>query len=78
MDAGEVVSGGSTLTMQVIRMSRKGKPRNVWQKVIEMILATRLEIRESKENILKTVCIPRTFWRKCCRTGRCRLEIFWS
>lgn len=53
IDAGEVVSGGSTLTMQVIRMSRKGKPRNVWQKVIEMILATRLELRKSKEDILK-------------------------
>ncbi len=50
--AGKVVSGGSTITMQVIRMSRKGKPRNVWQKLIECILAVRAEIRYSKKEIL--------------------------
>lgn len=49
--AGHVTSGGSTLTMQVIRMSR-GKERNLWQKFIEAILATRLEWRCSKEEIL--------------------------
>lgn len=50
--AGKVVSGGSTISMQVIRLSRPGQPRNVWQKVIEMILATRLELRYSKDEIL--------------------------
>jgi penicillin-binding protein 1C len=49
---GEIVSGGSTITMQVIRLSRKGKPRTVFEKIIEMILATRLEIRYSKSTIL--------------------------
>ncbi len=48
-----IVSGGSTLTMQVLRMSRKGKSRNIWQKITEAILATRLELRSSKEEILK-------------------------
>ena len=33
LKAGEVVSGGSTLTMQTIRLSRKGKARSVWQKI---------------------------------------------
>lgn len=47
-----IVSGGSTITMQVIRLSRKGKPRTVFQKVIEMFLATRLELRYSKKEIL--------------------------
>jgi penicillin-binding protein 1C len=47
-----IVSGGSTLTMQVIRLSRKGRPRTVFQKGIEMILATRLELRYSKAEIL--------------------------
>ncbi len=47
-----VVSGGSTITMQVIRLSRKGKPRTVLQKLIEMTLAMRLEMRHSKEEIL--------------------------
>lgn len=46
------VSGGSTLTMQVIRLSRKGKKRTFYEKVIEMILATRLEFSYSKKEIL--------------------------
>ena len=49
---GRIVRGGSTLTMQTLRMSRKGKPRNIPQKIIEAILATRLELRESKSEIL--------------------------
>ena len=51
LKAGHVTSGGSTLTMQVIRMSR-GRERNLRQKLIEAILATRLELRCSKEEIL--------------------------
>lgn len=47
-----VVSGGSTLSMQVIRLSRKGKPRTVFEKIVELILATRLEISYSKDEIL--------------------------
>ncbi|MBQ3917477.1 MAG: transglycosylase domain-containing protein, partial [Bacteroidales bacterium] len=49
--AGHVTSGGSTITMQVIRMSR-GKERNLWQKLVEAVLATRLELRCSKNRIL--------------------------
>lgn len=49
--AGHVVSGGSTITMQVIRLSR-GKDRTLWQKAIECILATRLELRYSKDEIM--------------------------
>lgn len=47
----KVISGGSTLTMQVIRISR-GQKRSVWQKVIESILAVRLECSYSKKSIL--------------------------
>ncbi len=50
--AGHIVSGGSTLTMQVVRMSR-GKERTLRQKFIEGILATRLEFRYSKDEILE-------------------------
>ena len=49
--SGHVVSGGSTLTMQVIRLSRQ-KERNLWQKIIEAVQATRLELRYSKKHIL--------------------------
>ena len=46
-----IVSGGSTLTMQTIRLARN-KSRTFGEKFIEMILATRLEFRTSKEKIL--------------------------
>ncbi len=49
--SGHVVSGGSTLSMQVIRLSRQ-KERNLWQKGIEAVQATRLEARYSKREIL--------------------------
>lgn len=50
--SGRVVSGGSTLSMQVIRMHRKGKPRNLSEKFIETILALRLELGMQKKEIL--------------------------
>ncbi|MCL1942262.1 MAG: penicillin-binding protein 1C [Candidatus Azobacteroides sp.] len=46
-----IVSGGSTITMQIIRLSR-GEKRTVGEKLIEMLLATRLEFRCSKKEIL--------------------------
>ncbi len=44
--------GGSTLSMQVIRMSKKNSKRNIWNKLKESILAMRLECRYSKKKIL--------------------------
>ena len=49
---GERVSGGSTLTMQVIRLIRKNPKRSYSEKMLEMFLATRLEITHSKKEIL--------------------------
>ncbi|MDR0815702.1 MAG: penicillin-binding protein 1C [Bacteroidales bacterium] len=48
----KIVSGGSTVSMQVIRLMQDNPPRNILQKLKEIILATRLEIRCSKEEIL--------------------------
>ncbi|MCX2680617.1 penicillin-binding protein 1C [Galbibacter sp. EGI 63066] len=53
LKSGEIVRGGSTLTQQVIRLSRKGKKRTYFEKFIELTLATRLELRHSKDDILK-------------------------
>jgi penicillin-binding protein 1C len=47
------ISGGSTITMQLIRLSRKGQARTVKEKLIEMILAIRLEYSYSKKEILE-------------------------
>ncbi|MCP4439498.1 MAG: penicillin-binding protein 1C [Aureispira sp.] len=51
--AKKIKSGGSTLTMQVMRMARKRTGRSFWQKFIEVILATRLEWSYSKKEILE-------------------------
>lgn len=51
--AKKVVRGGSTITQQVIRLSRKNKKRSYIEKLKELILATRLEFRYSKKHILK-------------------------
>ena len=50
--AGEVVRGGSTITMQVVRMSRGNPPRTYGEKIWEIVLAMRLELRYSKKEIL--------------------------
>ncbi len=52
LKAGKVKSGGSTISMQVIRLSRKGKSRTIVEKIVESIKATRLELRYSKSKIL--------------------------
>lgn len=49
---GRIVSGGSTISMQVIRLSRKDKPRTVWQKIVEMTMAISLELHTRKHDIL--------------------------
>jgi penicillin-binding protein 1C len=52
ISARRTVSGGSTLTMQTIRLARKGKPRTVLEKIVEIWLAIRLEMSYSKSSIL--------------------------
>jgi penicillin-binding protein 1C len=49
---GSVVSGGSTLTMQVVRLARKNPQRTYLEKAVEMLLALRLELSRSKQEIL--------------------------
>lgn len=49
---GEVISGGSTLTMQVARMAEP-RPRTMRSKVLEMLRAVQLELRLDKRQILE-------------------------
>jgi len=51
LKAKQISSGGSTLTMQVIRLATHHK-RTVWNKLLEMVMATRLEVSNSKNEIL--------------------------
>jgi penicillin-binding protein 1C len=48
-----VVSGASTLSMQVIRLSRGNPPRTLSEKLLEILRAWRLESHYSKDDILK-------------------------
>ncbi|HRO39742.1 MAG TPA: penicillin-binding protein 1C [Flavobacteriales bacterium] len=50
--AGRIVSGGSTITMQVARLARGNRPRTYGEKLIEALLAMRIELRHGKEEIL--------------------------
>ena len=49
----KIVSGGSTITMQVIRLARKNRDRTVFEKLKESLLAIRLELTTSKAAILR-------------------------
>jgi penicillin-binding protein 1C len=49
---GEIISGGSTITMQVARILRDAHNRGWIDKLLEMHLALRLELRYAKEEIL--------------------------
>ena len=49
---GKVTSGGSTLSMQVIRLSRKNPSRSLIEKFTEIFRAVRMEVTYSKDEIL--------------------------
>ena len=53
LSEGRTVSGGSTISMQVARMSGKGSSRTYGNKVLEILLALRMEMRYSKDEILQ-------------------------
>lgn len=84
--AGEIVSGGSTITMQVSRISRGNRPRNYREKFIEMLSAFKLELFRSKKKILQlyssnapfggnTVGLEAAAWRY---TGKSSANLTWS
>ncbi|HOU68384.1 MAG TPA: penicillin-binding protein 1C [Paludibacteraceae bacterium] len=83
---GHIVSGGSTISMQVIRLSRENKERTFFEKFIEISLALRLELRYSKEEILNlyfsnapfggnTVGVQTASWRYFGREGK---DLSWA
>jgi len=53
IEAGKTVSGGSTVTMQVVRMALGNKRRTYFQKLLEMAIAFKVEFFYSKSSILK-------------------------
>jgi penicillin-binding protein 1C len=51
--SGKRKSGGSTITMQLVRLMRKNPPRTYSEKIREILLATRIEWSYSKDDILR-------------------------
>ena len=49
----KTVSGGSTISMQVIRLARKNRQRTYFEKLIEISLAFLMELTHSKQEILR-------------------------
>jgi len=52
ISSGEIKSGGSTITQQVVRLMRRNPPRTYLEKIHELILATRVELHYTKDEIL--------------------------
>lgn len=52
LDAGKIVSGGSTLSMQTVRISFGNQDRTYLQKLLELFSTLKLELLHSKEEIL--------------------------
>jgi penicillin-binding protein 1C len=83
---GRVVSGGSTLTMQVVRLARQGRPRTLAEKAVEAVLALRLTLSLSKREVLglyaayapfggNTVGLDAAAWRYFGRPAR---QLSWA
>lgn len=51
--SGEIVSGGSTISQQVVRLAGKGRKRTYAEKIREAFLALRLEQARTKDEILQ-------------------------
>ena len=63
LKARKIVRGGSTISLQVVRMARKNKPRTIGQKIIEFVtgLATGNSVQQ-KRNI-KPLCLACPVWQ---------------
>lgn len=59
--AGRVVSGGSTLTMQVARLSRGASHRSYANKLFEALMAIRIDLCMEKEEVLALFCAHAPF-----------------
>lgn len=86
LSANKVVSGGSTITMQLARIARGNRNRTFYEKVIETSWALLLETRYSKNEILNlyashapfggnVIGIETAAWRYF---GRSALELSWA
>lgn len=86
ISAGKIESGGSTITMQLARMIRHNQPRTYLNKLVEILLAGRIELSYRKKSILNLYCsyapfgsnvvgLPAAAWRYF---GRSPEKLSWA
>lgn len=84
--SGEIVSGGSTITMQLMRMGLENEERSLWNKFSEVFQASRAEWRYNKKEILamyasnapmggNVVGVDAAAWRYF---GKSAVELSWA
>jgi penicillin-binding protein 1C len=56
VNAQKIKRGASTITMQLARMARHNQSRNYYHKMVELLLACRIELSYSKASILNMYC----------------------
>ncbi|WP_221409063.1 penicillin-binding protein 1C [Reichenbachiella versicolor] len=52
IQSGRIKRGGSTISMQVVRMALGNQSRTLWQKILETLMVFKLELLYSKKEIL--------------------------
>ncbi|MBK9631630.1 MAG: penicillin-binding protein 1C [Saprospiraceae bacterium] len=86
LKSGKVISGGSTITMQLAKIGLKNKRRNIWNKLNECIVAVGLECIYKKHKIISLysahipygsniVGVEAAMWRYY---GKNKSDITWS
>ncbi len=53
LEAGKIVQGGSTLSMQTVRLAKRQREQSVWRKLNEISASIKLECLYSKKEILQ-------------------------
>lgn len=62
---GEITQGGSTITQQVIKNTYLTQERSFKRKIIEILLAPRLEMKFSKAKIMEYYCNKNYYGNRC-------------
>ena len=71
--AGKIVSGGSTLTMQMVRMMYGNQKRTYYQKLKELLVSLKIELLYSKNDTSHITCIVHIF-TACIDTGHINIK----
>ena len=75
---GDIVSGGSTIPQQLVKMVLLSPERTIRRKVNEAILSTEVSRRYSKDQMLGDLSQRAVLRKSCLRHRRCRRDLFYQ